>query len=180
MYVLPFAGRVRTLCNLRLQCLPYERENDFSLEYLSHRILTLYWQGRFGAVSRRGICHIWFRGRHISPSMPYREARSVAESSEGPTASKSDRTGRNPGMTRLVRRSSAGCLEVLRFSLLFKHSVSACVNVLALRYLLLKRVFLLIWKTRFSLSSLRCRIMECFIRNVSFVAEKVNYLPCFR
>ena len=44
---------------------------------------------------------------HISPSMSYREARSVAESSEGPTASKSDRTGRNPGMTRLVRRSSA-------------------------------------------------------------------------
>ena len=40
--------------------------------------------------------------------MPYREARSVAESSEGPTASKSDRTGRNPGMTRLVRRSSSG------------------------------------------------------------------------
>ena len=37
-------------------------------------------------MSRRGICHIWFRGRHISPSMPYREARSVAESSEGPTA----------------------------------------------------------------------------------------------
>ena len=59
-------------------------------------------------MSRRGICHIWFRGRHISPSMPYREARSVAKSSEGPTASKSDRTGRNPGMTRLVRRSSAG------------------------------------------------------------------------
>ena len=40
--------------------------------------------------------------------MPYREARSVAESSEGPTASKSDRTGRNPGMIRLVRRSSSG------------------------------------------------------------------------
>ena len=39
--------------------------------------------------------------------MPYRGARSVAESSEGPTASKSDRTGQNPGMTRLVRRSSA-------------------------------------------------------------------------
>ena len=38
--------------------------------------------------------------------MPYREARSVAESSEGPTASKSDHTDRNPGMTRLVRRSS--------------------------------------------------------------------------
>ena len=106
--MLPLAGRMRTLCNLRLQCLPYERENDFSLEYISHQILTLNWQGRFGAVSRRGICHIWFRGRHISPSMPYREARSVAESSEGPTASKSDRTGRNPGMTRLVRRSSAG------------------------------------------------------------------------
>ena len=85
-------------------------------------------------MSRRGICLIWFRGRHISPSMPYREARSVAESSEGPTASKSDRTGRNPGMTRLVRRSSAGCLEVLRFSLLFKHSVSACVNVLPFLY----------------------------------------------
>ena len=30
-----------------------------------------------------------------------------AAGSEGPTASKSDRTGRNPGMTRLVRRSSA-------------------------------------------------------------------------
>ena len=40
--------------------------------------------------------------------MPYREARSVAESSEGPTTSKSDRTGRNPGMIRLVRRSSSG------------------------------------------------------------------------
>ena len=58
-------------------------------------------------MSRRGICLIWFRGRHISPSMPYQEARSVAESSEGTTASKSNRTGRNPGMTRLVRRSSA-------------------------------------------------------------------------
>ena len=101
--MLPLGGRMRTLCNLRLQCLP-----DFSLECISHLILTLYWQGRFGAVSRRGIYHIWFRGWHISPSMPYREARSVAESSEGPTSSKSDRTGRNPGMTRLVRRSSAG------------------------------------------------------------------------
>ena len=58
-------------------------------------------------MSRQGICHIWFRGRHIPPSMPYREARSVAESSEGPTASKSDGTGRNPWLTRLVRRSSA-------------------------------------------------------------------------
>ena len=34
-------------------------------------------------MSRPGICHIWFRGRHISPSMPYREARSVAESKYG-------------------------------------------------------------------------------------------------
>ena len=40
--MLPFAGRVRTLCNLRLQCIPYERENDFSLKYISDRILTLY------------------------------------------------------------------------------------------------------------------------------------------
>ena len=39
--------------------------------------------------------------------MPYREVWSVAESSEGPTASKSDPTGQIPGMTRLVRRSSA-------------------------------------------------------------------------
>ena len=58
-------------------------------------------------MSRHGICLIWFGSRHISPSMPYREARSVAESSKEPTVSKSDRTGRNPGMTRLVRRSSA-------------------------------------------------------------------------
>ena len=70
-------------------------------------------------MSRRGICHIWFRGRHISPSMPYREARSVAESSEGPTASKSDRTGRNPGMTRLVRRSSAGVWRYCVFLFFF-------------------------------------------------------------
>ena len=83
-------------------------------------------------MSRRGICLIWFRGRHISPSMSYLEAKSVAESSEGPTASKSDRTGRNPGMTRLVRRSSA-MFGSTAFSLLFKHSVSACVNVLAIR-----------------------------------------------
>ena len=37
--------------------------------------------------------------------MPYREARSVAESSEGPTAAKSDRTDRNPGMTRLKNKN---------------------------------------------------------------------------
>ena len=80
-------------------------------------------------MSRRGICLIWFRGRHIRPSMPYREARSVAESSEGPTASKSDRTGRNPGMTRLVRRSSATSGGTAYFSrLVFKHFVSACVR----------------------------------------------------
>ena len=60
-----------------------------------------------GAVSWRGICFIWFRVRQISPSIQYREASSVAESSEGPTASKSDRSGQNPGMTRLVRRCSA-------------------------------------------------------------------------
>ena len=56
----------------------------------------------------------------ISPSMPYREARSVAESSEAPTASKSDRTGRNPGMTRLVRRSSATSGGTAFFSLVEK------------------------------------------------------------
>ena len=33
--------------------------------------------------------------------------RPVSEGSEGLTASKSDRTGRNPKMTRLVRRSGA-------------------------------------------------------------------------
>ena len=81
-------------------------------------------------MSKRGICNIWFRGRHISPLLPYREARSVAE---GPTAFKSDRTGRNPVMTRLIRRSSStsGCTA---FFLSFKYSVSAYLNVLALRY----------------------------------------------
>ena len=79
-------------------------------------------------MSRRGICHIWFRGRHISPSMPYREARSVAESSEGSTASKSDRTGRNPGMTRLVRRSSAtsGGTAFLSLVQTFRHRMRKC------------------------------------------------------
>ena len=79
-------------------------------------------------MSRRGICLIWFRGRHISPSMPYREARSVAESSEGPTASKSDRTGRNPGMTRLVRRSSAMSGGTAFFSLVqrFRQRMRKC------------------------------------------------------
>ena len=79
-------------------------------------------------MSRRGICHIWFRGRHISPSMPYREARSVAESSEGSTASKSDRTGRNPGMTRLVRRSSTTSGGTAIFSLVqtFRRCMRKC------------------------------------------------------
>ena len=85
-------------------------------------------------MSRRGICHIWFRGRHISPSMPYREGRvgsgkqrranCVQKRSHGPK-SRDDSFG-----TTLQRR----CLEVLRFSLLFKHSVSACADVLAFRY----------------------------------------------
>ena len=57
---------------------------------------------------RSGICLIWLKGQLFPPSMPFREARLVSESSKEPTASKSDRTGRNPGMTRLVRRSSAG------------------------------------------------------------------------
>ena len=79
-------------------------------------------------MSRRGICLVWFRGRHISPSMPYRKARSVAESSKGPTASKSDRTGRNPGMTRLVRRSSAASGGTAFFSLVqtFRQRMRKC------------------------------------------------------
>ena len=64
-------------------------------------------------------------------SMSFREARSVAESSEGPTASKSDRMGRCHGTTRLVRRSSATS-GATAFFLLFKHSFAACVSVLAL------------------------------------------------
>ena len=39
--MLPSVGRMRALCNLRLQCLPYDRKNDFSLEYISERNLTL-------------------------------------------------------------------------------------------------------------------------------------------
>ena len=103
-------------------------KNDFSLAHLTERILTLKRQGRFGAVNRRGICLIWFRGRHISPSMLYREARSVAKRSEGPTASKSDRTGRNPEMTRLVRRSSAMSGGTALFSLVqtFRQRMRKC------------------------------------------------------
>ena len=79
-------------------------------------------------MNRRGICLIWFRGRHISSSMPYREARSVAESSEGPTASRSDRTDRNTGMTRLVRRSSAMSVGTAFFSLVqtFRQRMRKC------------------------------------------------------
>ena len=62
--MLPLAGRVRTLCNLRHQCLPYDRQMNFPLDNLSDRINTLNWQWRSGAVSRRGICLIWFRGQH--------------------------------------------------------------------------------------------------------------------
>ena len=29
--MLSLGGRMRTLCNLRLKCLPYDRKNDFSL-----------------------------------------------------------------------------------------------------------------------------------------------------
>ena len=60
--------------------------------------------------------------------MPYREARSVAESSEGSTASKSDRTGRNPGMTRLVRRSSAtsGGTAILSLVQTFRRCMRKC------------------------------------------------------
>ena len=81
------------------------------------------------------LSHMVLGPTYLSLNAVPREAKSVAESSGGPIASKSDRTGRNPGMTRLVRRSSAGCLEVLRFSLLFKYSLNACANILAHRYL---------------------------------------------
>ena len=69
-------------------------------------------------MSGRGICLICFRGR----------GGSVAESSEGPTASKSDRTGRNPGMTRLVRRSRATSGGTAFFSLVqtFRQRMRKC------------------------------------------------------
>ena len=41
MSMLRLGERLRTLCNARLQCLPYERENDFFFEYLSHGNHTL-------------------------------------------------------------------------------------------------------------------------------------------
>ena len=53
-----------------------------------------------------------------------RRANCVQKRSHGPK-SRDDSFG-----TTFQRR----CLEVLRFFLLFKHSVSACANVLALRY----------------------------------------------
>ena len=79
-------------------------------------------------MSRRGICHIWLRGRHISHSLPYWEARSVAESSKGPTVSKRDRTGRYLGMIRLVRRSSATSGGTAFFSPVqtFRHRMRKC------------------------------------------------------
>ena len=58
-------------------------------------------------------------------SRKQRRANCVQKRSHGPK-SRDDSFG-----TTLQRR----CLEVLRFSLLFKHSVSACANVLARRYL---------------------------------------------
>ena len=77
--MLTLVGRVRTLCNLQPSVLT---------------TCQIKWLFRFGARSWRGICHIWFRRRYISPSMPYREASSVAESIKGTTAFKSNRTGR--------------------------------------------------------------------------------------
>ena len=78
--------------------------------------------------------------------MPNREARSVAESSEGPTASKSDRAGRKPGMTRLVRRSSAtsGGTAFLSLAQTFRQRMRKCSGSLifiAHRYLLYQKRF---------------------------------------
>ena len=75
-----------------------------------------------GAVCRSGVYLIWSRGRHFSPLLPYREeGRYLHLRSEGPTASKSDHTGQNPGMTSLELGTPMPCLEVLRFSLSFNH-----------------------------------------------------------
>ena len=94
----------------------------------------LIWQGRSGAVSRSGICLVWFRGRHISPSMPYREEGRYLKEAKGQLRPKAIARAEIPGWL-VWYDAPASCLEVLRFSLLFKHSVcsvSPCVNVLAL------------------------------------------------
>ena len=72
-------------------------------------------------------CYI-IKGMNIHMLMPYREGKPVAESGEGPTASKSDRTGRNPGMTRLVRRSSATSGGTAFFSIVetFRQPMHKC------------------------------------------------------
>ena len=111
-------------------------------------------------MSRRGICHIWFRGRHISPSMPYREARSVAESSEGPTASKSDRTGRNPGMTRLVRRSSSSVWRYCVF-----------VSCSKIKYRTIYRIFQELFNE--TIESMNSRIA-----NFAFLGQHLNMHLC--
>ena len=81
-------------------------------------------------MSRRGICHNptslslnAVPGGKVG-SRKQRRANCVQKRSHGPK-SRDDSFG-----TTLQRR----CLEVLRFSLLLKNPVSACVNVLALRY----------------------------------------------
>ena len=60
--------------------------------------------------------------------MSYREARSVTESNEGPTASKTDPTGKNPRMTRLVQRSSPMSGGTAFFSLVqtFRQRMPKC------------------------------------------------------
>ena len=82
-------------------------------------------------MSRSGICHVWFRGRHISPSLPYRESRKQRRDNCVQRRSHVPKSRDDSFGTTLQRQ----CLKVLRFSLLFKHSISACANVLALRYL---------------------------------------------
>ena len=59
-------------------------------------------------MRRSGICLIWSRSPYFSLFLPYREEDRYLKAANGQLhASESDRTGRNPGMTRLVRRSGA-------------------------------------------------------------------------
>ena len=56
-------------------------------------------------MSRRwDLSHMAKAVTYLSQSMLYREARSVAESSEGPTASKRDRTGRDDSFGTTLQR----------------------------------------------------------------------------